>query len=90
MMNNIFYNIASILIGLVFIPYIILNVKKNKIYQTVVYSILSVLLVFFGIYGFFLPKEYEYISILAMLAFSILGILFYLLTNKKEKNKASK
>lgn len=90
MMNNIFYNIASILIGLVFIPYIILNVKKNKIYQTVVYSILSVLFLFFGIYGFFLPKEYEYISILSMLAFSILGILFYLLTNKKEKNKASK
>lgn len=90
MMNNIFYNIASILIGLIFIPYIILNVKKNKIYQTVVYSILSVLFLFFGIYGFFLPKEYEYISILSMLAFSILGILFYLLTNKKEKNKASK
>lgn len=90
MMNNIFYNIASILIGLVFIPYIILNVKKNKIYQTVVYSILSVLFLFFGIYGFFLPKEYEYISILAMLAFSILGILFYLLTNKKDKNKTSK
>lgn len=90
MMNNIFYNIASILIGLIFIPYIILNVKKNKIYQTVVYSILSVLFLFFGIYGFFLPKEYEYISILSMLAFSILGILFYLLTNKKDKNKTSK
>lgn len=89
MMNNIFYNIASILIGLVFIPYIILNVKKLKIYQTVVYSILGLLFLFFGIFGFFLPQEYEYISILSMLAFSILGILFYLLTNKKNKNKAS-
>jgi len=84
-MNNVFYNIASILIGLGLIYYGIANIKKSKKLLAVLVFIHSGLFLFFGIFGFFLPEEYESISVLAMLAFCITMVLCILLLSKSEK-----
>ncbi|MBQ9124170.1 MAG: hypothetical protein IJY14_00625 [Acholeplasmatales bacterium] len=83
--NTIFYNIVSILIGLILIAHSISSLKKNKKLFGILTIIHSLLFIGFGIGGFFLPKGYEVITILAMLAFCITMVLSILLFNKKEK-----
>ena len=84
-LNNIFYNIASILIGLGLIYYGISNLKKSKLLLGVLTLIHCALFLFFGIFGFFLPENYESISVLAMLAFCITMVLCIMLLSKSEK-----
>ncbi|MBE6137195.1 MAG: hypothetical protein E7176_02235 [Erysipelotrichaceae bacterium] len=89
-MSNIFYNILSIVVGLGIIYYGISNVRKSNVLLGVLTFVHSALFIFFGIFGFFLPKEYESISVLAMLAFCItLFICIRLLGNREEKAKAN-
>ena len=90
-MAIIFYNIASISIGLLLIYFGIFSiVKKQKKLFGILTLVNSLFFIGFGIFGFFLPKEYESYSvivILAMLAFSIIEILFFVLLYKKEEKK---
>lgn len=84
-MNNVFYNIASILIGLGLIFYGVTNLKKSKRLLGILTFVHSGLFLFFGIFGFFLPEEYESISVLAMLAFCITMVLCIVILSKSEK-----
>lgn len=70
-MSNIFYNCVSITIGLILIYFAITQLLKKKLPIGITASIHSVLFLGTGICGFFLPKEYQFITILAMLAFCI-------------------
>ena len=83
---NIFYNVVSILIGLIVLSFgIIKIIKEKKLLFPIICMIHSVLFIGFGILGFFVPEEYSYIPILAILAFVITLIIFFLTIGKKEK-----
>ena len=87
-MGIIFYNIASITVGLILIYLgIICIIKKDKKPFGITTLVNSVFFIGFGIFGFFLYGDlevYSFIVILAMLAFSIFEILLFLLLYKKE------
>ncbi len=88
-MGNAFYNIFGIVLGLMLLYFGIVKLIKEK---TKLFSILTIihsgLFIFFGIFGFFLPKEYEFLTILALLAFSItMAIIMLTLYKGKKTNK---
>ncbi|MGM9969626.1 MAG: hypothetical protein ACI35S_04425 [Anaeroplasma sp.] len=83
-MNNVFYNIVSIVIGLMLIMFSISVIKKKKIKFGILTIIHAILFIFFGIGGFFLPEKYSFITILGMLALCILMAIFMLTLYKKE------
>lgn len=83
---NIFYNIVSILIGLIVLCFgIIKIIKEKKLLFPIICIAHSILFIAFGILGFFVPEEYSFIPILAILAFVITLIVFFLTVGKKEK-----
>ena len=87
---NLFYNIASIIVGLLLIAFGIFTLlKKKKVLFCILTFIHSALFIGFGIFGFFLANtDYEMMSILSMLAFTITYLLVMLTLYKKEpKNK---
>lgn len=90
-MGIIFYNITSIVIGLLLIYFGIFSIiKKKKLLFGILTLVNSLFFIGFGIFGFFLPEEYEqysFIVILAMLAFSIIEIIVFILLYKKEEPK---
>lgn len=90
-MKILFYNIASILLGLLLIYYAIVTIVKNK--KTLFGSLslgVAALFIGFGIFGFVLPEEYgnySFIVVLGMLLCTIIEILLFLTLNKKEPVK---
>lgn len=87
---NLFYNIASIIVGLLLIAFGIFTLlKKKKVLFCILTFIHSAFFIGFGIFGFFLANtDYEMMSILSMLAFTITYLLVMLTLYKKEpKNK---
>ncbi len=83
---NLFYNIASVLIGILLIFFGVMTLmKKKKIAFSVLTFIHAALFIGFGILGFTLMgTEYEVITILAMLAFTITFLIVMLTLYKKE------
>jgi len=86
---NYFYDVCSIVIGLILIAFGIFTlIKKKKILFCVLTFVHAALFIGFGILGFFLiGTEYEPMTILAMLAFSITYIICILVLYKKEDKK---
>ncbi len=89
-MANIFYNIVSIIIGLILCCFGIMNIKKNKVVFSILTFIHSLLFLVAGIGGFFLPQKYQYITILAMLAFCITMAITILVLKKGTKEDKAK
>lgn len=84
--TNVFYNIVSILIGIIVLVFAILKIVKEKqILFPIICIIHAVLFIGFGIGGFFFPEGYDFIPILALLAFVITLIVFFLTIGKKKK-----
>ena len=86
--HNIFYSTISIIIGillLVFAFYQIIKMKRRLI--GILAIIHSILFIGFGFYGYFIPKKYEFIIVLALLAFTITMIISLLLFFKKENKR---
>lgn len=84
-MPNLFYNIMSIIIGVILIFFSISNLKKSRVLLFAISLLHAGLFLLAGIGGFFMPKEYQYITILAMLALCItMGITLLLV--KKDTN----
>lgn len=86
-MANLFYNIVSIGIRIILICFGSINLRKNRISFTILTYIHSLLFLTAGIGGFFLPQQYQYITILAMLAFCITMAISLLTLKKKPKEK---
>lgn len=90
-MEIIFYNILSMTVGAILIYFGIVSIiKKNKLLFGILTLVHSALFIGFGIFGFLLPEEYKdysFIVILAMLAFTITEIICFLLLYKKEETK---
>lgn len=89
-MENIFYNIVSILIGLILIYFAFSCLKKKNVALPVLSFIHSVLFLLAGIGGFFLPSNYKYITIFAMLAFCITMLICLLILKQNNKSNEKK
>lgn len=84
--TNIFYNVVSILVGIIVLIFgIVKIVKDKKLLFPIICIIHALLFIGFGILGFFIPEYYSFIPILALLAFVITLIVFFLTIGKKEK-----
>ena len=86
-MEIIFYNITALVIGCLLIYYgLFCLIKKNKKLFGGLTLGVSAFYVGFGIWGFFLA-DYQFLVILAILAFTLIEIIFFVLFNKKEPVK---
>ena len=84
-MGNIFYNIVSIVVGTILLAFFSYQIYKNKkLAFGILGIVLGILFIGLGVFGFFLPKDYEFITVLGMLALTVIMILILLLS-KKEK-----
>ncbi len=84
--SNIFYNSVSIIIGVIVLIFGITKIIKDKKFLFPIICIIHALLfIGFGIFGFFIPEKYNFIPILAILAFVITLIVCFLTIGKKEK-----
>ena len=84
--SDVFYSILSIIMGLILIIFAISQlVKKNKKLFPIVVIIHGLLFLGFGILGFFVPEKYNFITILAIVAFGITLIISFLTIGKKDK-----
>jgi len=81
---NIFYNSASIIVGIILLVFGIIQIVKKNIALGIISVIHSLLFITVGILGFFLPEKYQFITILGMLAFAVTMILSLLLTKKNK------
>lgn len=88
-MLNIFYNIFSIIIGIVLILFFVFNLRKNKLYMSIVSIVHGIVFIIAGISGFFIPKEYGYITILWMLALCITMAISIVLNKNGDKIEAN-
>lgn len=85
-MGNIFYNSVSIIVGLILISYFVFSiVKKHILGFSIIGIVFGALFLGLGVFGFFLPKEYEVITVLGMLALCIVMIILLLLLKNKDK-----
>lgn len=85
--SDVFYSILSIIMGLILIIFGISQlVKKNKKLFPIVVIIHGLLFLGFGILGFFVPEKYNFITILAIVAFGITLIICFLTIGKKDKS----
>ncbi len=78
-MDNIFYNIVSIVIGVILIGFGMVKIIKKPLSLGIISLIAGILFVGTGVGGFFVPKEYGFITILAMLAIAVVMIFVLLL-----------
>lgn len=83
-MINIFYNVASIVVGILLIIFGITQIVKHNKAIAIASLIHGVLFIPVGILGFFLPENYTFITILGMLALAVTMILTLLLTKTKK------
>ena len=85
-MNNIFYNIVSMVIGVLLLVFGITQIVKHNKIVGIVSLVHGTLFIPVCILGFFLPDNYMFITILGMLALAVSMILTLLLTKKDKKS----
>ena len=89
-MNTIFYNIASIFIGafILFLP-ITKMIKHTFIKLDILNLVFCPMFLFIGIYGFYIPEDYSYITIIVMLSLTAIMILLFIFFSKLGKKNDS-
>lgn len=86
-MDNIFYNIVSIAVGVILIGFGGYRIVKKPLSLGIISLVHGLLFVGAGTGGFFVPKEYGFITVLSMLALAVTMILSLLLTKTVSKGK---
>ena len=85
-MNIIFYTVTSITIGILIIIYMFLNVKRNKIYQSILFGVCGIAYIVTGFLGqFVIPIDLSYSTILIILFITIILIVLIFLMKRSEK-----
>ena len=85
-MNIIFYTITSITIGILVLIYAFLNIKKNKMYQSVLFFLCAIAYIAIGFIGqFVIPMDLSYITILIILFITIVLITLIYFMKRSEK-----
>ncbi len=85
-----FYNIVSIIVGLLIVLYTILNWKENMLIFKALLLVFAVMLEALGVIGFFVPSQYSVFVIIGFLFLCIASVAVLVVSNKwKEalKNK---
>ena len=85
-MNALFYNIVSIILGVLVIGFGIMKIKKQPLLLIIISIIHGLGFLGFGIGGFFVPEKYEFITILGMLALTITLLIALLTIYDKSKD----
>ncbi len=87
-MSLLFYNIASISLGVIILIYNIISFARFKRVLVFLLGIMhSLLLLGGGITGFFIPEDYSYIIIIALLVIAISYILVLIFIDKKREKR---
>ena len=90
-MNNIFYNSACILMGTLLIIYPVYRLVKHLFdKKDLIMLLFSIPYLFLGIYGFFIPKDFEMIMIFIMLGLAAISIATLIFIGSLEKMKNMK
>lgn len=82
------YNILAIIIGIFLILNLIfsfVNSKKERFSILLINLITSLCFFGMGIGGFFVPKDYEYVTILVLLVLSVFYLMLFFVQSKKSK-----
>ena len=87
-MGNIFYNVSSLLLGIMIFFYGVMSYTKGKNVLILSLAILhSILLIASGIVGFIIPEDYSYIIIICMFTFTLSYILVLIFLDKNKLTK---
>lgn len=86
--DDMFYNITGIVLGIILFSNSIFlyKNKKEKIYILMVGIVLSLGLLGSGIGGFFMPQDLSYVTIILLLLFCVLYLVFYYVVLKERKD----
>lgn len=82
------YNILSIIISVFLILNLILSFvhkKKESLIVVIINTLAAIGFLGMGIGGFFVPKKFEYITILVLLGLSVFYLVFFFIQSKKGK-----
>ncbi len=83
-----FYNILAIIIGIFLILNLIFTFaskKKERLSVLLINLFASLCFLGMGIGGFFVPKDYEYVTTLILLVLSVFYLVFFFVQSKKSK-----
>lgn len=86
---NYFYNIASIVIGIILLIYGTINIanKKDLLFNIIV-IIFGVVFITLGVlFLTVIPSQFEWISTVISATLSIILVIMFLVTNKNTKTK---
>ena len=90
-MGNIFYNVVSLILGIMICAYSFMSFTKEKKILLLSLGILhSLLLIASGVVGFIIPEDYSYIIIICMFTFTISYILVLVFLDKSKDSKKEK
>ena len=90
-MGNIFYNVASLILGIMICAYSFMSFTKEKKILLLSLGILhSLLLIASGVVGFIITEDYSYIIIICMFTFTISYILVLVFLDKSKDSKKEK
>ena len=90
-MGNIFYNVISLILGIMICAYSFMSFTKEKKILLLSLGILhSLLLIASGVVGFIIPEDYSYIIIICMFTFTISYILVLVFLDKSKDAKKEK
>ncbi|MDE5566371.1 MAG: hypothetical protein K2I77_05235 [Anaeroplasmataceae bacterium] len=86
--DGMFYNITGIVLGIIllFNSIFLYKNKKEKLYILMIGIVLSLGLLGSGIGGFFMPQNLSYVTIILLLSFCVLYLVFYYVILKDRKN----
>ena len=86
---NYFYNIASIVIGIILLIYSTINIANKKdLLLNIVVIIFGVVFITLGVlFLTVIPSQFEWISTVILATLSIILVIMFLVANKNTKTK---
>lgn len=86
---NYFYNIASIVIGIILLIYSTINIANKKdLLLNILVIIFGVIFITLGVlFLAVIPSQFEWISTVILATLSIILVIMFLVANKNTKTK---
>lgn len=86
---NYFYNIASIVIGIILLIYGTINIanKKDLLFNIIVIIFGAVFITLGVVFLTVIPSQFEWISTVILATLSVILVIMFLVANKNTKTK---
>lgn len=86
---NYFYNIASIVIGIILLIYGTINIanKKDLLFNNIVIIFGAVFITLGVVFLTVIPSQFEWISTVILATLSVILVIMFLVANKNTKTK---